>query len=85
MFGTRPPGALRSAVRHGNTVRFVAPGDNWYTGKVASYRVGTAHGVVVLGAAVSAGSVETLTVPSGSVTVQAVDAAGNIGAPATFN
>lgn len=82
---TRPPGALRSAVRHGNTVRFVAPGDNWYTGKVASYRVSTAHGVVVLGATVSAGSVETLTVPAGSVTVQAVDAAGNIGAPATFS
>ncbi|MEO5874226.1 MAG: FG-GAP-like repeat-containing protein, partial [Streptosporangiaceae bacterium] len=73
---TRPPGALRNLVRNGDSVSFTAPGDDWYAGRVKSYRI---SGGTTVPATVAAGATQTLAVPAGPVTVQAVDAAGNLG------
>ncbi|WP_329521265.1 FG-GAP-like repeat-containing protein [Spirillospora sp. NBC_01491] len=79
---TRPPGALRGVSRQGNTVAFTAPGDDWYTGRAASYLVtppGTTAKATAVSATADAGKPQTLTVPAGRVTIQAVDRAGNRG------
>jgi hypothetical protein len=87
----RPPGIVRTGQwpGHGAVAHFVAPGDDWYAGTVASYRVTygpstTAVSVVPTGAA---GSTQTLAVPPGTtkITVQAVDHAGNLGRPVTIS
>ncbi len=82
---TRPPGVARDAHVSGTSVTFTAPGDDWYAGKAASYKV-TVNGIAAtVPATASAGAVETLTVPSGAknVVVQAIDDAGNLGLPVT--
>ncbi len=83
---TRPPGALRDASRSGTTVTFTAPGDDWYDGKVSSYRVDVDGRVSTVAAQAAAGEKQTITIPAGAqkVTIQAVDDAGNLGLPASF-
>ncbi|MBX6420984.1 MAG: VCBS repeat-containing protein [Nevskia sp.] len=88
---TRPPGALRAFTADAThrTLSFTAPGDDWYDGQPDHYRLvpdDASLKPVDLPAVVSAGVAETLTVPSGIAagTVQAVDAAGNLGAPQHF-
>jgi hypothetical protein len=84
----RPPGAVRAATFSGPAnVVFTAPGDNWYTGAVASYRVRVDGGAVrAVAPHGGAGTRETVAVGTGShtVTVQAVDRAGNLGTPITL-
>jgi hypothetical protein len=83
---TRPPGALRDASRSGTAVTFTAPGDDWYDGKVSSYRVDVDGRVSTVAAQAAAGEKQTITIPAGAqkVTIQAVDDAGNLGLPAAF-
>jgi hypothetical protein len=79
---SRPPGALRRASWTGNRLTFTAPGENWYDGKVAYYRVTMTPGTTrTVRASGPAGTRQTLTIPNGTrtVTVQAVDRAGNLG------
>jgi len=86
---TRPPGILRAphldaAARR---ITFIAPGDDWYTGRPATYRIVHTAGTVDLPATVDAGNTETLVVPAGidAGTVQAVDDAGNVGRALPFD
>jgi hypothetical protein len=86
---TRPPGILRSpqlnvALR---SITFVAPGDDWYAGRPAKYRIVHDAGVLELPATVNAGQNEALTIPAGidQGTVQAVDNAGNLGRAIPFD
>ncbi len=83
---TRPPGILKDLQRSGTTVSFTAPGDDWYTGRPASYRVTADGTTTTVPATVDAGGRQSVPVPSGAlkVTVQAVDDAGNLSAPATL-
>ena len=85
----RPPGILRSPaldVAH-RRITFVAPGDDWYAGRVTKYRIVSGATVVELAATVDAGQTETLVVPAGidHGTVQAVDDAGNLGRALAFD
>jgi hypothetical protein len=78
----RPPGALRRASWTGNRLSFIAPGDNWYAGKVASYRLSTGvGGTRIVNATVPAGARQSVTIPATAtvVRIQAVDRAGNLG------
>ena len=85
---TRPPGVARNVQwAHNTQATFVAPGDNWYSGTVAKYRVtflpsNTIANVLPTG---PAGTTQSIAVPAGttSFTVQATDAAGNLGRPRT--
>ncbi|MCO6003412.1 hypothetical protein NE236_00280 [Actinoallomurus purpureus] len=83
---TRPPGAPRDIRRDGTTVSFVAPGDDWYAGRAATYRVDADGQVSTVAATVDAGGRQSLTVPAGAqkIVIQAVDDAGNLGLPATL-
>ena len=89
-FGTdaSPPGALRDVRVDGSTVRFLASGDNAYCGRADHYRV-TVDGrplvSQVLPAPGVAGAPQSITIEPGShqVVLQAVDAAGNLGIPAS--
>jgi hypothetical protein len=81
---TRPPGILRNPVRHGTTLSFTAPGDDWYTGRVTAYQITAGGRTTTVPATVSAGSLQTLQLAGGAATVQAVDDAGNLGPPRTF-
>lgn len=80
---TRPPGILRelSARPAERALRFIAPGDNWYTGRVVEYVLSAVDGGELqrLAATVDAGEPEQLTLPEGIERgfIQAVDAAGN--------
>jgi hypothetical protein len=78
---SRPPGAIRNASWHGTRLSFVAPGDNWYDGEVASYQLTTNGRLRIVKPTGPAGTRQTLTVPPGTtrVTLQAVDTAGNLG------
>jgi hypothetical protein len=80
---TRPPGTLRSVSwKPGSTLAtFVAPGDNWYDGTVAGYRVSVDGASSVVGPSGPAGSTMRLSIPAGArtVIVQAFDKAGNLG------
>jgi hypothetical protein len=80
---SRPPGAIRRASRNGGRITFTAPGDNWYDGKVADYRVSFAGRLQIVRASGRSGTRQTVTVPSsaGRVTIQAVDHAGNLSPP----
>jgi hypothetical protein len=77
---TRPPGALLHARRNGRTVSFTAPGDDWYAGRVASYRVSAGGHTSSVPASAPAGQRQQLQVPAraGRIVVQAVDDAGNL-------
>ncbi|MGI8335801.1 FG-GAP-like repeat-containing protein [Actinomadura scrupuli] len=75
---TRPPGVLRRPARQGTALTFTAPGDDWYAGRVTSYLVTAGGRTTTVPATVPAGSVQTLPVPAGAVTVQAVDDGGNL-------
>jgi len=91
-YGTdaRPPGVVRGLRRApgGRAVSFLAPGDDWYSGRAKRYLI---SGVDDGGAAraagppspQTAGARETIAVPRGTavVTVQAEDDAGNLGRP----
>ena len=87
---TRPPGIVRNVVwPHNGHATFVAPGDNWYAGTVARYRVtfrpsNSTVNVLPTGAA---GTTQNIVVPLGttSFTVQAVDAADNLGRARTVS
>ncbi|MBW8483498.1 FG-GAP-like repeat-containing protein [Actinomadura parmotrematis] len=81
---SRPPGALRGARRDGTTVTFTAPGDDWYTGRPASYLVTAGGRTSTLPATRDAGAAQALTVPAGTVRVQAADDAGNVGPAVTL-
>ncbi|HEX6488088.1 MAG TPA: hypothetical protein VF137_04315 [Candidatus Dormibacteraeota bacterium] len=78
---TRPPGAIRNLAVHGGNITFTDPGGDWYTGAAAHLLVNGAS-VPVKG---PAGTADSVAVPAGAatVTIQAVDAAGNLGLPAT--
>jgi hypothetical protein len=74
---------------HNGHATFVAPGDNWYAGTVARYRVtfrpsNTTVAVLPTGAA---GTTQSIVVPLGttSFTVRAVDAADNLGPARTVS
>ena len=75
---TRPPGVVRGARKRGRRLVFRAPGDDWYTGRPRSYRVGRR----TLPATRRGGLLQVLRLPRGSarcVRVFAVDEAGNRG------
>ncbi|WP_019632753.1 FG-GAP-like repeat-containing protein [Actinomadura atramentaria] len=76
---TRAPGALRDVARSGNTLTFTAPGDDGLTGRATAYRITAGGRTTTVPATAAAGAKQTLTVPAGPVTVQAVDDAGNPG------
>jgi hypothetical protein len=82
---TRPPGTLRNVHwSPGQLVAtFTAPGDDWYVGTVTAYHVtfGPSGRKLTLLPQGTAGTTEKLVVPVGTqtVTVQAVDDAGNLG------
>jgi hypothetical protein len=88
---TRSPGVARNASVQNSQLRFTAPGDDWYAGKVDHYTVqfvhdnGTTEKTITqnVPATVSAGGVEQLNLsPSPStkaVRVRAVDEVGNLG------
>jgi len=86
---TRPPGILRAAVvdADARTVSFTAPGDDWYAGRPATYRITHSGGTVDVTPTVDAGGSETLTIPAGvdEGTVQAIDDAGNLGRATSFD
>ena len=85
---TRPPGALRDVSAHGSSIRFEDPGGDWYTGTAArllvSYDQKAAASVVPRG---PSGTRDEIEAPAGThvVTIQAVDAAGNLGPAATVH
>jgi hypothetical protein len=91
---TRPPGILRDASLSGGTLKWSAPGDDWYDGTADRYDIVTSQQPVCPGNFASAtplpgapdpseaGASETYTVPSGAqahVGIRAVDDAGNLG------
>jgi hypothetical protein len=84
---TRPPGVVRSLKlsRRGGRLTFRAPGDDWYAGRVKSYRVRYLGKTHVVKAKAVAGKRVTIKVSPYElhVTVQAVDDAGNRGAART--
>lgn len=85
---TRPPGILRApSVTGPHTIAFTAPGDDWYAGQPAVYRVVHGGGTVDLPATVAGGQGQSLTIPNGidQGTVQAVDDAGNLGRATPFD
>jgi hypothetical protein len=83
---TRPPGILKDVQRGGATVTFTAPGDDWYAGRVTSYRVTADGTTTTVPATVDAGGQQSVPVPAGAqkITIQAVDDAGNLSAPANL-
>ncbi len=88
---TRPPGAIRrsSVVDGGHKLSLRAPGDDWYVGKAARYRLTffRADGSVLsrkrVAATAAAGHAQTVGLPAGAARVRviAVDDAGNLGRP----
>ena len=81
---TRPPGAVRDMVweQGQSEAAFTAPGDDWYTGTVARYLLSfDGASPVSVNPAGPAGTRQSVPVPAGTktITVQAVDKAGNLG------
>lgn len=80
---TRPPGVARGLKlsRHGGRVTFRAPGDDWYAGRAAKYRVRVGGRTRIVKAKAAAGRRVTIRISPRArrVTVQAVDDAGNRG------
>jgi hypothetical protein len=63
---------------------FIAPGEDWYAGKVAYYRLTTGPGGTRrIAPSGPAGTRQVVTIPAAadSLTIQAVDHAGNLGPP----
>jgi hypothetical protein len=87
---SRPPGALRDQGWSAPTATatFVAPGDNWYDGEVARYRVtyGPSGYQTTVAPSGPAGTTEAVAGPPGTtgLRIQAEDAAGNLGPAAVF-
>jgi hypothetical protein len=85
---TRPPGVGRGPTFAATgPLSFVAPGDDWYSGTVAKYRVRfTGEQWHDATATATAGARQTIVVPDNvnAVTVQAVDDAGNLGRQREF-
>ncbi len=85
---TRPPGVIRDGRLEDNHLRFLAPGDDWYSGTPAGYRLilGPSGMDEQVGSSGPAGSRQSLALPHGTtwVTIQAVDRAGNLGASVTL-
>jgi hypothetical protein len=85
---SRPPGTIRDPSWLGTRLSFVAPGDNWYEGTVAYYRVSTGQERNrIVQPSGPAGTHEAITIPNGTarVTVQAVDQSGNLGPKLVLN
>ena len=86
---TRPPGTPQEVTWTSGaaTLSFVAPGDVWYHGKPAAYRVTFAPSetTVEVPATVAAGEREVIAVPAATtaVTIQAVGSGGLLGVPVT--
>jgi hypothetical protein len=88
---TRPPGAIRqtTVAAGGRSLSFLAPGDDWYAGRVDHYRVvfdvpgGTRTRNV--DSSGDAGQSQTMSIPAGATAahIYAVDEAGNRGPTAT--
>ena len=93
---TRPPGAIRKVrVRHhGRVLKFNAPGDDWYSGRVARFRISykvncrkvrdcPGRPKANIKAKASGGRRQTLRLPPAikRVRIQAVDEAGNVSPP----
>jgi VCBS repeat protein/subtilase family protein len=83
---TRSPGVAGNARIEGGQLRFKAPGDDWYDGRVDHYTVQFVHtksGVTTSNVNPSgdAGSVQTVNLPpdTKTVRVRGVDEAGNLG------
>jgi hypothetical protein len=74
---TRPPGVARNPVLRGSRLTFRAPGDDWYTGRAAEYRVGNRKVSVKH----AAGGRERVSVPRTAecVSIYALDDADNRG------
>jgi hypothetical protein len=72
---------------HGATAACRAPGDDWYSGTVASYTVTfqPANTTINVAPSGAAGTNQVIAVPPGTTgfVVQAVDDAGNLGVPST--
>jgi hypothetical protein len=83
---TRAPGVLREVQRSGATVTFTAPGDDWYAGRVTSYRVTADGTTTTVPATADAGARQSVPVPAGAqkIAIQAVDDAGNLSPPASL-
>jgi hypothetical protein len=79
----RPPGVPRNpSFPKNGPLSFVAPGDDWYAGTVRKYRARFGSGPWQdAPATVAAGATQAISVPAGttSVSLQAVDDAGNLG------
>jgi len=80
------PGVARNARIHSGDLRFKAPGDDWYDGKVDHYTVEFVHAngsrdARTVDPSGASGSVEKINLPghTRSVRVRAVDEAGNRG------
>ena len=87
---TRPPGVVRKArlSRARHTLRFNAPGDDWYDGRAKRYRItiyrpGRRTLKRTVAPSGDAGIRERIRLPRGTrrVRVQAEDDAGNLGTP----
>lgn len=82
---SRPPGVVRDAEWHPGeaTLRFTAPGDDWYTGTPAAYLLTLAPtgSMERIATSAPAGTRVALPVPAGTtgLRIQAIDKAGNIG------
>ena len=88
-YGTdvRPPGAVRRARVKRGRLTFLAPGDDWYAGGAARYRIRIRGGRVrKLPRPLAAGRRQTIRLPRGArrITITAVDDAGNVGPPVTL-
>ena len=78
---TRPPGVIRRASWRGTRLSFVAPGDDWYDGRPAAYRVSAGRSTRVVQAAGQAGGRQLIDIPrrAARLVVEPMDEAGNVG------
>lgn len=87
---SRPPGRLRAGSwsKQGATASFIAPGGNWYDGKVARYLVVAEPSgrPFAVAASATAGSRQHVRGPRGTtgLVITPQDGAGNLGPPARF-
>jgi hypothetical protein len=85
----RSPGVARNVQWSpgATTLSFTAPGGDWYSGTVSHYDISLAPSGTVIAVAPSgpAGSTQQVSIPQGTtgVTIQAVNAAGNLGGAVT--
>ena len=85
---TRPPGAVRHVrlVSGGRALSFVAPGGDWYDGRAARYVLTVNGRERVAPRPAVAGALQRVRLPAGArtVTLLAVDQAGNLGVARSF-